>query len=238
MADDPGRPEPDRLTPEEALPPAPTPDQLEAAEQLLRQANLARMRGRLDDARRLLDEALATAPGSSAVQEAVGDAYIADRQTRKARDAYHTAVRLEPGNASAERKYGETVLAVQLALDPSFATVARDESFASGRAAVIMNFLLPGLGHLTLGRQREGTVLLAVWVASVGLALAVPNGLSGFPALFGRPGPPFNGLVLLPLFTAAAAWLYAIGDSSAAAKRMDLKQIPRPTPPVDKDFEL
>ncbi|MBS1721480.1 MAG: hypothetical protein JSS66_00570 [Armatimonadetes bacterium] len=211
---------------------------MEAAENLIRQANLAKIRGDNAAFDKLLEQAAAKAPGSSMVQEAIGDSYRDRRQLRKAKEAWQMAVKLDPKNASAERKFGEAVLAIQLAIDPKFATAPDDDSFASGRAAVILSFLLPGLGQLVAGQSKKGAFYLGLWLIGVIAMLAIPNGLSGMPALFGRKAVPFNPVVFVPMFFSAAAWLMAITDASSKAKSMPARMIQRPLPPVDKDFEL
>ena len=218
------------------LPEAPTPEALERAENLIRQSNLAKIRGDNIGADKLLDEAAAAAPGSSTVQEALGDAFVARKQIRKARDCYQTAFKLDPKNISAERKYGECVLSIQLAIDPNFSRPPGDDSFASGKGAVILSLLFPGLGQLVLGQTQKGVVLMGIWIVSWVIALLIPNGLAGLPSLFGGRGPHFNGTVLLPLFGIVLSWLVSISDATSQAKRLEPKNIVRPVPPVDKDF--
>lgn len=212
-----------------------TPEQVERAENLIRQANLAKIRGDQAAADKLLDEATQTAAGSSPVQEALGDAFLERKQVRKARDCFKRAMELDPKNPSAERKYGECVLAIEFAVNPDFGKIT-DDSFASGKAGVLLSFLLPGLGQSVSGETTKGISLLAVWVACLVWAFLTPNGLSGLPTLIGRKGTTLNPVVFVPLFGMAACWLAAIGDASARAKRFEPKSIVRPTPPVDKEF--
>lgn len=236
MEDDAGRPEPDPVV-EEPLPEPATPEQIEKAEGLIRQANLAKIRGDRDAFDKLLDEAAAVAAGSSTVQEALGDAYLERRQTRKAKDAYHRAVKLDAKNVSAERKYGECVLAIQMALDPTFG-LAADDSLASGKAGVVLSFLLPGLGQIVSGQYLKGGGILGLWLAAWAWAVAVPNGFGGLGSLLGRQGPPFNPVFFVPIFIAACCWLFGISDASSRAKRFEPRSVQRPVPPVDKNFEL
>jgi len=234
-------PEEEALQPDTAeapLPEPPTPAEAEEAEGLVRQANLARIRGDKDAYQRFLEQAAAVAPGSSTVQEALGDAYVERRQVRKAKEAFHTAVRLDPSNASAERKYGEAVLAIQVALDPAFALAPDDGSFASGKASTILSFLIPGLGQIVSGATVFGGALLGIWVLALVWAMSIPNGLSKLPFLFRGGSVDFNGAVLMPLFLMAASWVVGIADASSKAKRVVPKQVARPVPPVDKKFEL
>lgn len=214
----------------------PTPAQLEKAENLIRQSNLAKIRGDKVAAEKLLDEAAAAAPGSSAVQEALGDAYIDRKQVRKARDCFKLAFKIDPKNASAERKYGECVLSIQLALDPSFASPPPDDSFASGKGALILSFLVPGLGQIAMSETKKGLTMLGMWLGGGVLSFLIPNGLSSIPTLFGARGPSLNGLVFVPLFATIVAWMWSISDAGAKAKRYEPKTVVRPVPPVDKEF--
>lgn len=245
MEDDASRPVPDVSEPVEApaaeseqLPPPPTAEDLEKSDHLIRQANLAKIRGDKVAFEKLIEEAAQVSPGSSAVQEAVGDAYLERRQVRKAKEAFQMAVKLDSSNASAERKFGEAVLSIQLALDPMFGREPSDESLASGKAAVLLSFLIPGLGQIVGGETSKGSAFLITWLVGVIGAIIVPGGLAGFMTLFGMRGPVFNPVVLLPLFLAATAWMWAIGDAGGKAKRQDKRAIVRPVPPVDKEFEL
>ena len=222
----------------EPLPLPPTPAELEQAEGLIRQANLAKIRGDKGLYERLVHEASTIAPGSSTVQEAVGDAYLATKQVRKAKDAFQLAVKLDPSNASAERKFGEAVLSVQLALDPMFATIPEDDSVASGKAGLIMSFLIPGLGQLANGDNAKGYPMLGGWLLGVVGSLAVPQGLAGLATVIGVKGPAFNPIVLIPVLLAFGCWIWSIGDAGSRNKRFERKPIIHPVPPVDKDFEL
>jgi TM2 domain-containing membrane protein YozV len=227
-----GRPEPDRLEP-------PTPEQEERAEEILRRANLTRVRGDREGASKLIEEAVAVAPGSSRVLEAQADDFVDRRQLAKARDTYKAAVAADPGNVSAERKLGETVLALQLASDPaSILGGVQDESYASGRAAALLSFLVPGLGQFVTGQTTKGVSFFAAWLVGVVWAILTPNGLSGIPTMFGRAGQPPAPIVFVPLLIAMVAWVASIGDANASAKSRPARKPERPVPPVDKPFEM
>lgn len=231
-------PDPPAPEPEEQLPPQPTTEEMERAEGLIRQANLAKIRGDKSLFEKLVQEAAQVAPGSSRVQEALGDAFVERRQLKHAREAFELAVKLDPSNASAERKFGEAVLSMQLALDPMFATIAPDDSFASGKAGLILSFMIPGLGQLVAEETKRGSIMLGGWLVGLIGAFAIPQGMAGLSSLFSNQGPPFKPLVLLPLAVSGACWLWSIADSGSRNKRFEKRVITRPIPPVDKDFEL
>lgn len=243
MEDDPGRSQSDRVDPspnqeELQLPAAPTVEQVAEAERILQQGSLARIRNDSDAYLDAAERAARVAPGSSSVQEALGDALVFAKRVRRARDAYGLAVTLDPTNSSAERKYGETVLAVQLAMDPLFAQAVPDDSLAGGKAAVMLSFFLPGLGEIALGQTKRGAWIFGVWLVSLAIAVAVPKGLEGLLSLLGRHGAPFNPVILLPLGVCGVCWALSLSETSAFAKRIEKRPMARPVPPVNKDFEL
>jgi tetratricopeptide (TPR) repeat protein len=193
-------------------------------------------RGDREGAERLLAEALGVDPESSLAHETRGDLLLERRQTRGALEAFQRAVESDATNVSAERKLAETALAIKMASSPELFMEAADDVFASGKSAVVLSFLLPGLGQFVSGEQTKGTAMFAVWILGVVGAFLVPDGLAGLASLVGGKGPAFNPLVLLPLFLAVAAWLAAIGDASGRAKTLEPVRIERPRPPVDKEF--
>ncbi|MCW5936045.1 MAG: tetratricopeptide repeat protein [Fimbriimonadaceae bacterium] len=235
MADDAERSEPDAVA---EAPRELTEEQRLRVEDLLRQANLAKVRGQADLSERLVLEAVQLAPHSSPANEALGDVYLEQRQTRKAREAYRQAVELDATNASAERKYGETVLAIETALNPALLLGSGEGTYASGKASVVLSFLVPGLGQIVNGLRAKGAAFMGVWLVGWILAFLVPNGMKGLTTLFTGRGPGFEPLVLLPLGISAIAWIWSILDAGQAAGRVEQKKFERPTPPVDKDFEI
>lgn len=220
------------------LPAPPTAEQSDAAESLIRQANLAKIRGLLDQYEKTIHEAVELAPGSTFVQEALGDLYLSQRRVRNAKDAFHLAFQLDSTNASAERKYGEAVLAVQLALDPNFLSQPADDSLASGRAMLLMSFLVPGLGQIVQGDTRKGYGLLAAWSLGIFFAVIDRRNLQGLMSLIGKRGPEFNPVILIPLGVSLIAWIWAVSDASSRSKAIEVKKIMHPVPPVDKKIDL
>lgn len=231
-------PQPGRLE-GQPLPEPPTPENLARAEGLVRQARLARQRSDPGLAQKLLDEAVDLAPGSSLVQEALGDDLAERRQTSKARDAYHLAVRLDATNTSAERKYAEAVLKLSLPPDIGVA-LGGVESYASGRIATLLSAFVPGLGQLVTGKIAKGAAMLSGWVlAWVGLWIT-PDGIAGILGLFGsgqrERQVDFNPAVLAPIVLGAFCYLWSLYDAGGNAKRTPRPVIEHPVPPVDKPF--
>ncbi|HXH60637.1 MAG TPA: hypothetical protein VNI20_04700 [Fimbriimonadaceae bacterium] len=143
------RPEPEQPKPEKApepeLPPKPTPEQLEEADRLIQEASLARIRGQGSVAERLLKQASEVAPGSAALQVALGDELWKRSQYSKARDAYRMAHRIEPNNIAYETKWAESI--VGSAGDPLSLT-SLSETYANAKAAAVLSFFIPGLGQI------------------------------------------------------------------------------------------
>lgn len=229
-----GGPEPDRLTP-------PTPEQVDKAEGLLRQARLMRARGDKAAADRLLEEAKSAAPNCAVVLEAIGDDLMERRQYQKAMEAYKDGVAADPKSVILERKYAESVLLLSGAGDPLVALSDTPDvgQFANAKAAMILNVLLPGLGQFILGQTAKGIGFFVAWAIPVIICVANPSAMATVSNLFGRSNAgQFQPWILIPLFAAFAAWFAAMADATVASKRVTPRQIVRPLPPVDKDFEL
>lgn len=233
MADDPRRPEPG-LVP---IVTPPTPEQMAEAEDLLRLSHLALVRGDSKESDRLLERALEVAPGSAQVMEEVGDRQVKQRKLRAAKESYAASLAAEPNRASAERKYGETVLALQMVLDPSkiLGEGNDDDSFVSAKALPVLSFLVPGLGQIVNGEVPKGLTMLFVWAGSIVLTGMLSDQFRAFRLLL-QGGGDFNALALLPLFSAVMAFGWAVGDAASTAKLKERRQIVRPVPPVDKEF--
>lgn len=226
---------------DEPLPEPPSPEDLERAERMLREARLLKMRGSKTAAGKLLDEALDLAPGAPTVLEAVADELRERRQTRAAMDLYKRALRLDPKSVSVERKYAECVLGVAAVADP-FATTSNELDAATGKTAVLLSVLVPGLGQMVTGAVPLGVGLFVGWIVGWGIAWLIPGGMQGLLALFGaRSGgsaADFNATVLLPILLALICHITAIANAASRAPSRPKQRVERPTPPVDKDFEL
>lgn len=228
MTEEPREPEA-QAEPEPIEPPSPA--QLEKAENLIRQAAVAKMRGDNAGADKLLQEAQEAAPTSPAVLEAIGDDYMARGQKSKAMEVYKQAFTIDPKAISAERKYAELVLHIKAISDPFMTMEMADAgTYASGKIAVILSLLVPGLGQYVLGYRVKGVAFFAVVLICWIILLAVPGMLSTFPGLFGGK-VQFNPLVLVFLFPATVAHLWSVFDATAESKRMTPLKVEKPTPP-------
>lgn len=227
---------------DEPLPPPATPEEVEKAERLIRESRLQKMRNNKSVAGKLLEEALEVAPGSVAVLEAVADDLLERRQTKAAMEIYKRALRIDPKNASVERKYAECVLGTAVYADPFAMAGAQQVDAASGKVALMLSIFIPGLGQIVIGSVGLGAGLLAGWLLGWAIAWLIPGGMAGIMGLFGVKSSGsvagFNGAVLLPLMLAAICHIWAIFDAAQRAQTHTRKKLDRPVPPVDKDFEL
>ncbi|MCU0317420.1 MAG: tetratricopeptide repeat protein [Fimbriimonadaceae bacterium] len=222
-------------------PPPATPAQVEQAEKLLRDAQIAKMRGQNSVADKLLQEAAQVAPGSAAVMEAIGDDLVKRGQWRKAKDAYAQAHKIDPSNAAIERKFGEMVLKVDMSIDPFTLNQADAGTMATTKTALLLNVFFPGAGHLfLLERPLAGGIALASWAIGMAWLFFSPGTFSNLMSLFGFPGTsgPFQPLNLLPVLLIIAPFLYCLSTSAAEAKRWSVGKIEKPVPPDNRDFEI
>lgn len=226
---------------EEQTPREPISPEVQAqVDNLMRQASLAKIRGQGDLAEKCLAEAERLAPHAPTVLEAQGDALIERGQRRKAIEKYKGALAQDPSNVPLERKYAEAVLELS-AWAGAFDIDAGPgvDTMASGKAAIIMNLFVPGLGQYVLGDEAKGIGMFAGVVVSWGIAFLIPDGLTGLSAFMGLNSArvPFNPVVLLPLAVAFFCHMWSIADAAALAKELTPRDRSRPTPPVDKNFE-
>lgn len=232
---------------EEAPPPPPTPEEAMEAEGFVRQARVEKMRNNRQAATDFLKKAAAVAPGSPAVLEALGDDLAERKKMIEARDTYKRAVALDKKNVGLERKYGEAVLAVDMAgsLDDQMRLHLSDSAFltsqdkvASLPVAIMCSAVFPGLGHLILGQTARGAwimgawVLFGTWLLSMfgDVAKLLAFGMGG-----GREQP--NLVVLLPILAMAVIYVATIASFKTVGRDSTRKPTERPKPPVDLPFE-
>lgn len=187
---------------------------------------------------KLLQEAMSVAPGSVPVLEAVGDDYVRRKQWRKAYEVFEIAHKADPINVSVERKFGEMVLKVKLAIDP-FAAAQQDiGTVASGKAAMLLSIFLPGVGQLVLGKYFKGGVMLGGWLLGWIVFLADPNGFKGLMTIIGMAKGATPGPLAFPAIMAATlCHLWSLSDAVAVSKGLAPREkIEHPVPPVDKPF--
>lgn len=228
----PAAPEPQDTLVEEIVPP--TKEQIEQAEGLIRQAQVAKMRGESAKASRLMEEAAKAAPNAPAVLEVLGDAYMEKRAYANAAAVYKRAHTIQPDNAGIERKYAEAVLSEKTGADPG-ALLGNDVgTYASGKSAILISVVMPGVGHMVAGRIPTGIAFLVAFFLLT-VAAVIFGGFAAFFSLFRTQSDSnFGGL----LWVAApfAVWLWCQIDMASIARKMEPPKVDRPLPPVDKAF--
>ncbi len=240
-ADTPEEPEIPEIPPE-----PPTTAQLREAEQLVRQARVEKMRENHRASTDLLKKAAEVAPGSPAVLETLGDDLAERRQYKQAREVYGRAFRLDPKNVGLERKYAICVsqMASMGSLDDQMRAhlsdspfLSADDSLASGGAAIFLSALLPGLGHVVLGKTATGFGIMAAWLLCGGWLLLMYEDLGRLIGMAtGGAGSP-NPLVLLPVALMMAIYIGTLASFKGRGAAAKKKPLERPKPPVDLPFE-
>jgi tetratricopeptide (TPR) repeat protein len=228
--------------PEVVLEPS-TPEQVEKAEQLIRQAKLATMRKQSTVARKLLDEAIEAAPRSAPVLEAVADDMMERKQLKVAMETYKAALDLDPTNVTIERKYAEAVLAVKGFGDPMSMLEGGGhgpsaEHYGKGSTAAIVNVFLPGAGHFMIGETGKGIAFLALSILGYTLAAVLPNGVRNLLIMLAGKNTEINGLAVAFLLLGIVTHMFAFFDAVVYAKRYKPRKVVRPMPLIDKDYEI
>jgi tetratricopeptide (TPR) repeat protein len=218
----------------------PTPRQLDEAERLVRQARVEKMRGNTRAATDYLKKATEAAPGAPSVLEALGDDLIERKLFQQAKDVYLRALKMDPKNIGLERKYATAVATASRAgsvedqlraglSDSPF--LSESDALASQGAATILSAILPGLGHIVLGRPNVGIPILIVWIVCLLWVLSMYSELASLLAMSGQP----NLLVLLPLMIMFIVYIGTL--TSLQTKKREKTKVDRPKPPVDLPFE-
>ncbi len=222
-----------------ALPIRPSTADADKAEQLLRQAMVFQRRQDIETYRKLLDEAIAVAPGSASVILAQAEELVQRKRTKEALVVLKTGLQLYPGHVQMETLYGEAVLSSS---GYAGSMLSSDfEVMAQGKTATFLAAIVPGLGHVVLGLLPLGIMYFSIVVLAVVWALSIPNGIPSLMALMGlnrSASTDVNPMVFIAVLTALVTWVVNVVDANARTKRVVAKAVSRPAPPVDKPFEL
>lgn len=227
-------------------PPPPTPAQAEEAEKLIRHAMLEKRRGNAKAATELLQKAVEVAPGAPAVLEALGDDFNERRRGKEALEMYARAKALDPKNVGLERKHAELVLRVGMSgsiedqlraglSDPFL--LSRGDAVASLGTARLLSFVLPGVGHLILGKTVAGFAFLAAWIGSLIWIILERDDLKGLTLMAAGRSAHIGAGVFVPLFIAAVTLISAVGSLGAEKSAARAKKVDRPVPPMNLPFE-
>lgn len=222
----------------------PTEAQLQTADGYVRQARVEKMRGNMVRSTELLKLAVEAAPGAPSVLEALGDDLVERKLMKDARQMYQRALKLDPKNVGLETKYANVVLGTSLSMsveeqlrlgmsDSLFLT--SQDHVASASAATFLSLLLPGLGHIVLGKTLSGIAILSAWLACGFWLLFMAKDLRELAKTFQHGGGSFNPLVFAPLIVMAIIFIGTVNSlripKSGARSRSN-----RPAPPFDLPF--
>jgi tetratricopeptide (TPR) repeat protein len=226
------------------LPEAPTPEALAQAEKLLQQARLEARREHTTRAAELLDEAVRIAPGSSSVQEMVGDGFLEQKQTQEALARYDLARRIDPKNLSADRKHAELVYRTKARAATAELSLEfeRDQMASNAQRAAFFSLFLPGSGQIVLGERFYGGGLLAAWTFCVFWVLLWKDDVAGLLGAIGihvgkHEAPHPNYGVLLPILAALFIHVISVFSAAAEGNRAQKPAVAHPEPPVNLPFE-
>lgn len=183
-------------------------------------------RGRVPAAAEAAQQLLAKNPNSTSAHELMGDVLVAQGKRAQARDEYQRAMKLEPANADAERKYAEAMLMLGEAERARQLMVSGDVGAIQGAAkgdagaAALRSIFFAGLGQLYNGDYEKGLVTTLVGLPLFGIALWGIVGLIG--AALPRGEPMTTGHTVLALlgilgYGALAAW--SIWDAYTTAEK-------------------
>lgn len=197
---------------DEVVLPAPaSQDQIVKADEFVRQARIAKMRGNAQEYSRLLRQAEQVAPGAASVLEALGDDLLAQNNVGEARLAYYKAHRMAPKNVQIERKYAEVVFKASASKGWQTQMMMEAEVVENAKRAAAVSAFVPGAGQIVLGDQVKGGIMVAIWLLGVfGITIYVRSvaGAHTRPSI----------LVVFLLMVFIANYVYAIVDCLNRAK--------------------
>lgn len=223
------------------LPDPPTPEQSAVAENLIRQARVAKMRHQPEEVRRLLSEARVAAPGSVAVLELLGDEYAEVGQKDKALECFRFAMKLNPNNVAIEKKHANLVfnLKAKPQSDMDSFNFHMAEIRDNAKGAKLRSALLPGLGQVSLGQLGLGYTFMAIWgIFAVWLLIKLPDFKEFLVHILKSHTSANDTSFVIPLIGLFVTYLLAIGLASAGqAEFKGVEKKSHPAPPVNLPFE-
>lgn len=227
----------------EDLPP-PTPQQLQEADALIRQARVEKMRNNSQKATDLLKQAVAAAPSAPSVLEALGDDLMERKQVKAAKDAYQKAFKLNPKNVGVEEKLASAALTIgtlgslEDQMRNHLGSGLDSEAMARIPYAALLSAILPGSGHIVLGKNGTGIPILVAWLVSVIWFLTHWfDFVKWLSVLKGGHEQP-NAIVFVPLVLMAVIYVSTLGSlKGLGGKGVKRKDVVHPKPPVDLPFD-
>jgi tetratricopeptide (TPR) repeat protein len=231
---------------EEPLPEPATPQQLAAADRLVRQSRVEKMRNNKKGATDCLRQAAEIAPGAPSLHEALGDDLMERGMLPQAKAAYKRAWRLDPTNVSLERKYAISVTRIGALgnLDDQMRRALSDSPFTdsdrnvSRFAVIALSAVVPGLGHLVLGRTAAGVTVMATWFGLIAwISIKYRVDLFKLLSLATGKGVQPNLAVLFPIAVLLIVYIGTLASLKGPSQGTFRKRVEHPAPPVNLPFE-
>jgi len=197
----------------------------EEAGQQLTSAQILLRRGLTAEAEAAARTILAARPADAGAWELLGDIEASREAYAPACQAYQTALKAEPGRATAESKFAKLTLrqaerkrqkTLGVAYAASDTSLVRRTGDADGKRSALWNTLgsslCPGLGQIVGGQITKGGILLAIFLLGLGLLAVLPHGT-------GRAY--FTPAFWCVTAVITADWVYAVADAALAAPAKD-----------------
>jgi tetratricopeptide (TPR) repeat protein len=193
------------------------------SEQLLRDAHIARVRGRFPEAESLCRRALDLTPDDVMGLEMLGDLLLEKGEWDDALARFRRALELQPEKASLEEKIARIALrkseaereraeAELLLASPTSKVAAK----RNATVAILLSLVCPGAGQVFNRQPVKGAIIVAVWLPSL---FGMMELFKLLLALMGAGGrlEPHQGLAVLGLL-GILIWIYAMIDASSGAQ--------------------
>lgn len=220
------------------FPPA-TPEQEAQAEALIRQARVAKMRGQTQDARKLLDQAYESAPGSVAVVETLADECAESGQRDKAIKLLKAAMKLNPGNTGLEKKHAAMVFQFKARIEAEMMSseFMRAEVKENARMAGWWSLILPGLGQIMMNEIPLGISFILAYVSAGIWLIGSVNGFQT-PVTAQSHGLLTGSMrIIAPAVVLLALQAIAYSKTRLVSNTFKKEKVSHPSPPVNLPFD-
>jgi len=226
-----------------------SPADRKIVDQLVRAAKLEASRQNYPRFHQLVSETRAIDNENPEVLELLADELIKNSNFNDAVTLLKQAKKSAPKSVSIERKLGmaamqhgtDSYLSMEDKLRSDFSDdpLSLDSSQkASAPTAFWLTLFLPGSGHVVLGKNRKGWIIMGSWAIMVFFIFLLQDQLQSLVRMSAGRGSG-GTLVTFPIVIAVIIHLYAIGELAQMMKLSDLKKgkVDRPTPPSNLPFE-
>ncbi len=176
------------------------------ADRKLTSSNIARRRGKFQEAEQECRAALELIPKDASALEMFGDIMQSLGRVDDALYAYETANKADAKRASAEKKYAQLMLLQNREIE-----MLRTEYIPRNPiVAVFFTALCPGAGQMYNGQTMKGLILAAMVFGSLAVLFGTPLGH--------HKGQGLTGPTIFFALVTAIAYIYAIVDAHSCAR--------------------